>query len=295
MNCKKCGSPLTENDRFCKNCGASVNETNAQNSSSEEFGNSDGVNNGVNQQINQQPMYSQQPMHNQQPAWQSGYTAQPYNQPQPKNNENAKFIIIGIIIAVVLFAVIVVINVLGGEDNSSTNSGLSSSNNGTNTSQVNKSTYKVKFKGFVFNIPDNLVYEEADNFLMIGDEDGTWTAQIEIEKGSFAQIKANKSQLQSLMQQSGYTSSIAQEKTLGGVEFITLEVSYGGQNAIAALTKANSMYFMGVTSMNLDNEFDYSLLEIIAPIVSSLSYAGETTNMEIGTKLDMDKIAEIAK
>lgn len=68
-----------------------------------------------------------------------------------------------------------------------------------------------------------------------------------------------------------------------------------GQNAIATLTKANSMYFMGVTAMNLDNEFDYSLLETIAPIISSASYSGATSNMEIGTKLDMNKIAEIAK
>ena len=30
MNCKKCGMPLTAEDLFCKNCGASVNQLNAQ-------------------------------------------------------------------------------------------------------------------------------------------------------------------------------------------------------------------------------------------------------------------------
>ena len=29
MNCKTCGSPLTENDQFCKTCGAAVNAQNA--------------------------------------------------------------------------------------------------------------------------------------------------------------------------------------------------------------------------------------------------------------------------
>ena len=182
---------------------------------------------------------------------------------------------------------------LGGNDDTS---GLTGGNNNSGITQSgSKGSYKVSFKGFSFNIPDNLVYEEDSGILMIGDEEGTWVAQIEIEEGNFAQIKANKGQLQSMMQQSGFTSSIAQEKTLGGVEFITMEISASGQNAIAALTKANSMYFMGVTAMNLDNEFDYSLLETIAPIISSASMSGATSNMEIGSRLDMNKIAEIAK
>jgi len=284
MNCKKCGSPLAENDVFCKSCGAAANETPASNNNPGDFGTPQPVNNGM----------GGQPM-NQQQSWQNSYNTTPvYNQMPQKGNGNGKFIIIGIIIAVAIFAGIIVVGMFSGDEGSS-NSGLSNIGNNNSSSQVSKSTYNVKFKGFTFSIPDNLVYEEDNGTLLIGDEMGTWVTQIELEQGNFSQLQANKSQLQSVMQQSGFTSSIAQEKTLGGVNFITLEISSSGTNAIAALAKANSMYFIGITAFNQDNEFDYSLLERIAPIISSVSYSGETNNIESNTKLDMSGISGLAK
>lgn len=294
MNCKKCGSPLTENDQFCKSCGTAANETSVLNT--------DMVGNDMNYSTPTNNMSSPagQPMNssinngmnnstNSGPAWANSYYSQPtYNQMPQKNNGNTKFIIIGIVIAVAIFAGIIIVGMFSG-DNETLNGGTSS------TGGVSKSTYNVKFKGFTFSISDNLIYEEGDGVLMIGDELGTWAAQIELEQGSFAQLQANKSQLQSIMQQSGFTSSVAQEKTIGGVNFITLEISASGTNAIAALAKANSMYFICVTAYNQDNDFDYSLLEKIAPVVSSASYTGETTNMESNTKIDMSGIAGLAK
>ncbi len=68
---------------------------------------------------------------------------------------------------------------LGGNDDTS---GLTGGNTNSGIAQTgNKGSYKVSFKGFSFNIPDNLVYEEDSGILMIGDEEGTWVAQIEIE------------------------------------------------------------------------------------------------------------------
>ena len=291
MNCKKCGSPLTENDQFCKNCVATVN-------AQEEQG---GVQ-SQSQQSSQSDMMQQQPVNNQQyqqpqqnygsnnsNGWQNSYNPTP-NFQQQKPNSNVKYIVIGVVVVVALFAGMFIFSSM--KDNGST-----SYNGGTGTSVTNTSnkSYKVNFKGFTFTIPDNLVYEENNGVLLIGDEVGSWVTQLEVEQGSFAQLQSKKGQLQAMMQQNGYTCSAAVEKTLGGVNFITMEVSISGQKAIAALAKANAMYFIGITAMNQDNDIDYKLLEKIAPIINSAESTTVTNNMSSNTKLDMSGFAELAK
>ena len=258
MNCKKCGALLTENDQFCKNCGATVN-------AQEEHS-------GVQQiqQGGQSDMMQQQPMNNQQlqqnyenvnsNEWQNSYNLTP-NFQQQKSNSNVKYIVIGVVIAAVIFAGMFIFDFM--KDNNGVTS-YGGSSMGTSTK-----SYKVNFKGFTFKVPDNLVYEEDNGVLLIGDEDGTWVTQLELGQGSFSQLKANKNQLQAMMQQNGYTCTAAAEKTLGGVDFITMEVSMSGQKAIVAVAKANAMYFIGITAMNQDNDIDYKLLEKIAPIITS--------------------------
>lgn len=250
------------------------------------------VNNSMNSNMGYNSMNGNN-MNNSQPSWNNGYYSQPNNYNNNKsNNNNTKYIVLGVVVVVALFAVIFVISMVFGKDSGSSSLGAGSNPGITQTSN---STYKVNFKGFTLSIPDNLVYEEQDGTLMIGNEAGTWAAVLELEQGSFAQLKANKSQLQSLMQQSGYTASIASEKTLKGVDFITLEISASGQKAIAALAKANSMYFFGVTAYNQNNEYDYSLLEKVAPILSSAQYNNSTNNIQASTKIDMNGIAGLAK
>lgn len=286
MNCKKCGFQLTENDQFCKNCGTPVDNMSVQN-------NNEGLNSqGYSQSNMQQQSMSQQSMNNysqpaiQQPSWTSGYNAQPIRQ-TPKNS-NAKFIIIGIIAAIAIVGIIVAISAVGGNK-------LNNSGGGSSVINNSNSSYTVKFNGFTFKIPTNLVYETQSDSIILGDEEGTWAASIEVVKGSYSQMLSNKSQLQGTFQSMGYTSSAAVEKTIGGMPFITIEISKSGTNALLGLAKANSMNLFGITAYNMNNEYDYTLLEKVSSILSTAEYNGETNNMSIFEKPDMSGIADLAK
>lgn len=282
MNCKKCGSPLNENDQFCKNCGETVN--------SQTINNQQGMNNTQSQMdypnnmnsIQSQANY-QNNMNNVQQVG-ANYNNVPINNNQLMNklNGNAKYIAIGL--AIVGIAVIIIVGMAMNK----------SGNNSTNQQGTNN--YKVAFNGFTFEVPDNLIYEKIDDSLLIQNEEGTWATRFDLMEGSFTQLKSRKSQLQAILQQDGITSSNVSEKNLNGVDFITLETSPGGQNAIIAMAKANSMYIISITAMNQDNEFDYKILENIAPIIKSAQYTGDATNnMAESVKIDMNVISELAK
>lgn len=295
MNCKKCGSLITENDQFCKNCGESVN--------------SQPTNQGIQQVVGQTPAnYVQQPMNMHQPV----NNMQPMNMQQPMSNYNnipvnmqptntmqqptkssgaGKYIAIGLaMVVIVAVAFIAGMAINNGESKQLSNGGK------TEVAQQSRSNYKVNFEGFTLEIPDNLVYEEKNGTLLIENESGTWMASLIIKQANFAQLQANKGQLQATMQRVGYTSSAATEKKLGGVNFITLELSTSGQNALAAMAKVNSMNVFCITAYNQDNEFDYKLLETIAPIIKSATYTGNTTNnIANPPKVDFNNIAELAK
>ena len=300
MNCKVCGSPITENDQFCKNCGAAVN-------SIEQNGQSNQQAVGDIQNNNQQPQETGQQVSNNMVnnQFNSNYNSNynqnnqnsSYNQIQPTNNKNSitKYIIIGIVIVATIVGAIFAVTYFMNNDNSSNNT-----NNEDTPSQAtpvsDSSSYKVSIAGFTFSVPDNYIYQTEGNSLMVGDGQGIWMAAFEIAQGSFSQLEANMGQLQPALQQGGYTVSAASKKTIGGVDLITLEASYSGANMLLAMARANSMYFVGITCISLNNDFDYSILEKVAPIISSVEYEGDSTfNIETTGKLDMNIISPYAQ
>jgi len=294
MNCKKCGAPLVENDQFCKSCGAAVNETSAQNNlggsqptfTQSEFG---GTQQPMNNGMGGQPMNNYQQPTN---SYMNSYNSQPmYNQPQKSNN--TKFILIGIGVAVAVVVVAILIFALGGNNNNS-GGNYGGTNDGGSTIN-NKSTYTVNFKGFTFKIPTDLVYETQADSILLGDEDGTWASYIEVIEGSYNQLLSNKNQLQGIYQQQGFTSSAAVTKTVGGLDFITLEISKGGQNALLGLAKANSMNVFGITAYTQANDFDYDLLETVSSILKTAEFNNATNNMSGFEKVDMSGISGLAQ
>ncbi len=232
MHCSKCGFPLDEGSKVCKNCGKEVENDVAFES-----------------EVSKAPII---------------YTINAKRNP-------LYALCGGLVLAAV--AVILTAAVMLSIDNSIN---FNEDNENNTVVKTAISAYKVDFKGFTFTIPDSYIYEVKENSLLVSDTKGTWTAQIELQEGSFEKIKENMNLLQIAMQRSGFTSTMAVEKTLGDINYITFEINKGGQNAVAGITDANSMYFMAITVTTRNNDFDYSVLANIAPIVKSIEYNGIT-------------------
>ena len=226
---------------------------------------------------------------------QNGYYSTPnYQQQKPnKSNNTSTYVIIAVAIAIIAVGAIFGTRLLSNKNNNNSNNNNSSG--GSEVINKQQSTYTVKFKGFTFKIPTNLIYQNNETALVVGDEASTWQTAIEVVSGSYSQLATNKSNLIPAYQQIGFSANNVNQKTYGGLDFITIELSKGGTNALLAFTKANSMNIFGATTYNLNNNFDYNKITEIAKILSTAEYIGETNNITETIKVDLEPVKELLK
>lgn len=305
MNCKNCGAPLVAGDMFCKNCGAKVEALDSTNSNFES--NTQGGNyqaSSVNrfENNNNEPIY---------PNNMQGYNPNPqvnnmnsnanYNpnmQGAPKRNNTG--VIIGIIVAVVLFiaaaviGTIVVVKVLKSNSSSgSTPSGISTTTGTTDTNETAGS--KVKVGNFAYTIPYDMVAEQqASDVLQITNSKSAWGALLKSEISNFEKIKLNRNSLKDF---GGYKINNIKLQTFNGVEFVTAECQLGGVKAVLGIAKLNSTYCIAAVVMDLKNDgYNYELLEKIAPIIKSAKYEASSSGMVEDTNINFDAlINELSK
>ena len=302
MNCKRCGSLLTENDQFCKNCGAPVENLSAQNNVVNNQQPQAFVQNEYNQMqqpvSNIQPNIATQPV---QPAPINNVEQTPTIQPNPvpavnpvqtpntnanmqqpinpvsytteKKSSKSLGIVIGIIIAGIIIAAAVIF-VLGGKGGS-----IGSTK-----------TYTVIHDGFTYKIPTNLIYSTDEDYLILGNEEDTWAVLIATLEGSYSQYVAGKNQLILKFQSDGYAINDLSERNIGGVTFLVGEASKSGNNAIIAYSKANSMYTFGMIVTTINNDFDYDVLKNITSVLKSAEMGISTNSISTFDTIDLKKL-----
>lgn len=319
MFCKKCGASLTENDQFCKNCGEKVvneinnnsnmnNNSNGNDFSSEpiismtpmEVNNvssidnssndtpvmvNDNISSGVNSS-NMNSMNSNSNMNNN--VNNNVNTSNNSNNAKPGNLKTV-LIIAGVVVALIIVFLIGFFNGKSTENGGEhTKNGGSGSSGGESATPVsNTATYKVSFGGFTFEFPDTLVYEIQNNSLLFGTD--TWGASLMLQQGDFNTLKSKRSKMKSNIETAGYTAKNAELKTINKREYITMEISYGGQNAIYVYTKGTNSYIFGAVLYNIDNTFDYEPINDFTSIFDSAVYSGSSMSIKSNSKFDASK------
>lgn len=324
MNCKFCNFILEEGDMFCKNCGNRVNDNVAKiNNESHNENNNHVHSAGVhhenhahnmnnmhheNRESNMNSYHDQvrqvEPMNNKFNQGQNIPMNQYNNQARPQMNtpqrnnmpakktDPSKYILIGVI-AVLAFALVFVLT----SNKISLNNNEENNNNNNNVIQTGntKTSYKVKYNNFEFSVPDNLIYDTSSGKFVIGNEEGTWAASVSTVASNYNQLKANKGQIKINFESKGIKASTGQIKKVKGVEFLNFELSDGYEKILASYTSLNSMKVAALTIMFVDGEADYSVLEELAPVISSAVYYDASSHMEVKSNFDIIGVLDSIK
>ncbi len=242
MKCNKCGATVAPEQKFCNMCGSSIENVLNSNTPTNTY---------------QNPNTS---MYNQ------------YQQPVPKKGNN------GLIIAVVTIVALSLITITWLLTSNKTTNNNSNSNSSVPVTPVS-STTKVKYSGFVFEVPDDYLYEIDNNGFIITD-DTTWAASIKVGSGSYDKLKMNKSRLKATVESHGLQSTEAMVKDYKGMELISVEVSSNGAVHIFAYGKASATKYFAIEAVARNNQADYAILDRIAPILKGAKYEGERQSMD---------------
>lgn len=322
MFCKNCGTKIEGEMKFCPSCGTVVDNneegsiTVDNNDTSTVTSENSPVNNVTSYQSPATDNYSmpnansygtnyssqvpnggmQQPMYN-----------QPYGNPtnNGKKNNSVVFIIIGIAVAlVVCVGIIIYSNMKNNNDNTRSNSNVTSNSNSNLISNSNSNSYSnsnlisnsnsnsysnsnitsnptsnvptgntITFKGYVFQVPTNYTAQTKTSQLQLIGKNNIDVAAINIQAGNFDSIKASKETIKTYMTNAGYTVNNIQINTYGGVEFVTAEVNQSGRNMILGYAKLNASTIFMVVTASTNNVLNYNVLNEVAPMITTAKVA----------------------
>lgn len=175
-----------------------------------------------------------------------------------------------------------------------------STNVGQNRSVVSKN--KVKYVsdgknnttnvgGYTYKIPEIYTYDKSDGGLFIYDEADSFRIYIRTDAGLYTDLTGAKNSIRATMVENGVNVENVRELKSNDVEFLIFETITRLNNRIIAFADAKEDHVFYLEIVNVNNGFDYDVLDIAADILKNANPEGTTTAME---KIDVVNISDVS-
>lgn len=142
-----------------------------------------------------------------------------------------------------------------------------------------------------YTIPEDYIYDKNDNGILIYEKNDTFRIYIQGVSGSYENISGAKNSIRETLRNNNYTINGVKELKSFDVEFTVFEATTNLVNRMLAFADASEGFVYYIEIVNINNTFDYDILEVVADIIKNAKFESVSSEME---KISISNISGLA-
>lgn len=140
-------------------------------------------------------------------------------------------------------------------------------------------------------IPTDYTYDRANNGVYIYGADDKYRIFIKSESARYKDLTGSKTSMKvSIAEQKLDVLNVKEIKS-GNTNFLAFEVSRNGDNRLLCFADANNDNVFYIEIIDIDNNYNYEILSIVADIIENAEMVEVNSNMEKRDTIDVSKVS----
>lgn len=144
---------------------------------------------------------------------------------------------------------------------------------------------------YIYKIPESFKYDKTSNGLLIYSEDSTWRIYIRNEIALYDNLAEAKTSIKESLNTQNITVNDIKEMKINNKNYVTIEGTTKTVNRLIAFTSGDNDNVFFIEIVDVDNNYNYDLLEVAQDIINNAKYDYKYSELE---KIKVHDIADIA-
>lgn len=133
---------------------------------------------------------------------------------------------------------------------------------------------------YTFKIPTEYKYDKLDSGVIIYDTKGTWRIYIKASPGSYDNMASAKVSIEESLKTESINVVSIKESKIGDKNHLIIETSKNLVNRLMAFVNAGNDHVFYIEIVNVDNNFNYDILEVADDIINNVEFDQKESYVE---------------